>query len=191
LRVLQPLASALWPEGQALEAYAILDGARSPRVHSMLQSPALPSCCLYSGKLSAPLQAAAPYVVHLRRGVPEVEELLERAWGASWGIFLRSEGNLESLRRHFRRFLRVRTEAGQTIVFRYYDPRVFRVYLPTCNVVELGVVFGPVAVFVLEGESPETVLCFTRNARGELAEEEPRVAIPAAPAEGEWPQLLA
>jgi hypothetical protein len=46
------------------------------------------------------------------------------------------------------------------MVFRYYDPRVLRVYLPTCVTVELRTVFGPIECFWMEGESPEKMLEF-------------------------------
>ena len=46
------------------------------------------------------------------------------------------------------------------MLFRYYDPRVLRVYLPTCNFDELQTVFGPVMHFIQEGEVPTELLRF-------------------------------
>jgi hypothetical protein len=46
------------------------------------------------------------------------------------------------------------------MVFRYYDPRVLRVYLPTCVTAELRTVFGPIECFWTESESPEYMLDF-------------------------------
>lgn len=37
-------------------------------------------------------------------------------------------------------------------MFRYYDPRVLRVYLPTCRPDELRTVFGPIRSYLVEGE---------------------------------------
>ena len=54
------------------------------------------------------------------------------------------DATLEELRRHFRKFLKVEDPKGKSLIFRYYDPRVLRVYLPTCNAMELQTVFGPV-----------------------------------------------
>lgn len=51
---------------------------------------------------------------------------------------------LQLLRRHLRTLLRVRDEAGRTLMFRFYDPRVLRAYLPTCTSSEWQSVFGPV-----------------------------------------------
>jgi len=46
------------------------------------------------------------------------------------------------------------------MVFRYYDPRVLRVYLPTCVRSELRTVFGPIERFWTEGENPDKMLEF-------------------------------
>ena len=49
-------------------------------------------------------------------------------------------GNAARLRHHLKGFLRVRGESGQKMMFRYYDPRVLRVYLPTCNPIDTQLV---------------------------------------------------
>jgi Domain of unknown function (DUF4123) len=59
---------------------------------------------------------------------------------------------METLRKHFRRFLRVTDESGRKLLFRYYDPRVLPIYLPTCTNEELTTGFGTVARFVVETE---------------------------------------
>jgi hypothetical protein len=46
------------------------------------------------------------------------------------------------------------------MLFRYYDPRVMRTYLPTCNSDELAAIFGPVDSFLVEDESGESILRF-------------------------------
>ena len=50
------------------------------------------------------------------------------------------------------RFLRVTDESGRKLLFRYYDPRVLPIYLPTCTNDELTTIFGPVDRFVTETE---------------------------------------
>ena len=61
----------------------------------------------------------------------------------------------------------MKTEEGQELYFRYYDPRVLRTYLPTCTPDELEQVFGPVLEYALEDEVEETLLRF-RFAGGKL-----------------------
>jgi hypothetical protein len=54
------------------------------------------------------------------------------------------------------------------LIFRYYDPRVLRVYLPTCWPAEVSTFFGPVSAFITGGDDPGEILEF-RNERGTLA----------------------
>jgi hypothetical protein len=70
---------------------------------------------------------------------------------------------LEALRRHLRRFLRVRDHTGQVLYFRYYDPRVLRVYLPTCLRSEISTIYGPISKFVAEPEAEPGALVFNHD----------------------------
>jgi hypothetical protein len=58
----------------------------------------------------------------------------------------------------------VRDERGNRLVFRYYDPRVLRVYLPTCTASELRRVFGPIECFWMESGDPEELFKFDYRA---------------------------
>lgn len=138
--------------------HAILDGARDHRIFRAVSGTTLPTRCLFAGKLDPALQAVAPYLVELRPESPLVRLLLTEGWGKAWGIFAISPAPLEELRRHFRRFLQVADERGKRLFFRYYDPRVLRGYLPTCNEGELATVFGPLTRYVVEGEVPGAMM---------------------------------
>ena len=50
---------------------------------------------------------------------------------------------------------------GENLYFRYYDPRVLRIYLPTCNQEEMATLFGPVTAYLLEDKDPDLLLRFT------------------------------
>jgi hypothetical protein len=132
--------------------YALLDGARDRRIHVAVRDAGLPSVCLFSGALDPAMAAAAPYLVQLRPGAPFLRFILQNGWGNAWGIFALAMATVEEMRRHFRRFLRVVDENGKRLFFRYYDPRVLRLYLPTCTEDELKTMFGPVERFSLEAE---------------------------------------
>jgi Domain of unknown function (DUF4123) len=144
----------------------IVDGARTVEVFRMLLECHLEYSCLYSGPLTPDLEMAAPYLVQLDRDYRDTHRLIRQAWGNSWGVFLRSGTSLKKLRRHLREFLMVRDSKGSRLVFRYYDPRVLRVYLPTCNTGELRTVFGPIEYFWAESESPEKMVEFRFRDRG-------------------------
>src|ERR1043165_2324418 len=143
--------------------WAIVDAARDQRIYDMVRYSGMERACLYAGQLPDELARAAPYLIRLSRATQFARELLTAAWGQSWGIFLSTRADLGTLRNHFRTFLRVRDEEGRRLVFRYYDPRVFREYLPTCTFPELNAVFGPVDLFYVEGREGQSVLRFRRQ----------------------------
>ena len=157
----------LWPEGPRQNIWMILDGARSIEIFRMLLACHLEYACLYSGTLTPDLEMAAPYLVQLDHGYRDTHHLIQQAWGNSWGVFLRSDTSLKKLRRHLREFLVVRDTKGKRMVFRYYDPRVLRVYLPTCEAGELRTFLGPIHLFWTEGNVLEDILEF-RSDRGSL-----------------------
>ena len=130
----EDLIRALWPVGEraAIKTWAILDGARDKRIYEAICQSFEVKCCLFAGELSPELSRVAPYLIQLEPEDRLTKLLLDQGWGNSWGIYLRSDASLETLRRHFRSFLRVSDEAGRKLLFRYYDPRVLRVFLPTC-----------------------------------------------------------
>ena len=157
----ETVTAALWPAGEdsTLSVWALLDLARDPRIYTALFESRLESLCLYSGRLPRQLELVAPHMVELLPGHPFVTRLLDEGWGRSWGVFVRIQ-DPTILRRHLRRFLIVQDEGGRQLLFRFYDPRVLRIYLPTCNTDELAQVFGPVASYLTEGEDGTTLVDF-------------------------------
>jgi len=163
LAYLPNIEELLWPEGFRRDVWMIVDAARDRKVFSILVNSYLEYSCLYSGPIPPALEAAAPYLVQLEHEDRYTRELLEHAWGNTWGIVMRCDSGLDRLRRHLRQFLVVRDPRGNRLVFRYYDPRVFRVYLPTCNESELRTIFGPIESFYAEDENPQDVWEFRRD----------------------------
>ncbi len=155
------LREYFWPQGFRRDIWAVVDAARDSRILPMLQSFHLERHCLYSGPLPPALEAAAPYLVQLDYEDPGTRHFLEHAWGNSWGIFLKCGTHTNALRRHLREFLVVCDASGRRLVFRYYDPRVLRVFLPTCTERELEAIFGPIDRFWIEDEQPDTALEFS------------------------------
>lgn len=138
--------------------YMILDGASVPDLLPQLSQAREEWACLYRGELEPDLAVTAPYLAKLRRESPFTDWILQEGWGNHWGVFVVSQAGLEALRRHLRHFLRVRDHTNQILYFRYYDPRVLRVYLPTCNRQEIKTVYGPVRRFLVEDEQPGRAL---------------------------------
>jgi hypothetical protein len=162
---LRRLEESLWRKAGAHDVWMIVDAARDERIY-----PLLLDCfysrhsCLLSGALTPELVIVAPYLIQLEQDDARTRRFLSQAWGNSWGIFLECGLRAETLRRHLRGLLIVRDRRNNEMMFRYYDPRVMRVYLPTCNSGELGTVFGPIQRMWVEDETPDTILEFAVDA---------------------------
>lgn len=155
------LSECLWPKGERRDIWMIVDGARSPRVFETLLESSFLSSCLYAGYVPRLLEGSAPYLVQLEHEDKQSRRLLTRAWGQCWGVLLRCDTRLETLRKHLRSFLKVVDQKGQRLLFRYYDPRVLRLFLPSCGGEELRTFFGPVEQFWTEGENDDEVIQFS------------------------------
>jgi hypothetical protein len=137
--------------------YAVLDAARDPEVLRVLRCSGRRSESLYSGPRAELLARGAPYLVAVPRGSHFQRQLWDHAWGESWGIFLASNAGFAAVRTHLRRLLRAVLPDGRKALFRFYDPRVLRVYLPSCSDDERPRFHGPITRFVCEHEDEAQV----------------------------------
>lgn len=148
--------------------YGILDAARDEEVLPWLRAAGARYACLYDGWQAQELLDVAPYLISLDD--PAVRaDLVARAWGRAWGVFLASAAEMHELRRHLRRFLRVHVEGAGRMLFRYYDPRVLRAYLPSCTLEEANTFFGPIDAWWSEGHAGESIMRFTVSPSGVVA----------------------
>ena len=159
-----PLHSLLVPDDGHHHSYAVIDGASCEALLEKLDELRPEHVCLYAGKIEPDVAETAPYLVHLEPGAEFTGWVIDEGWGNHWGIFVHSAADLRALRKHFRSLLLVRDPAGHTLYFRYYDPRVFLVYLPTCNAHELATVFGPVQSY--EIEEGDKLVSFSVDGKG-------------------------
>jgi len=127
-----------------------------------LHASGLEHICLYRGTIPDDLAQVAPYLVMLKRDDNFTKFVLEHGWGKAWGIFARTDAQIamQVIRKHFRTFLMVERPGGGPMYFRYYDPRIMRVYLPTCNREEQRIVFGPLHSYVIEDDTPDRLMRF-------------------------------
>jgi hypothetical protein len=147
-------------ERDGTSLFALFDAARERGIHDRIRHSDFEHDCLFTGQLSADLLATSPYIVRIVPGSVTFSRLIEQGWGRSWGLFLASRAGLYDVRRHLRRLLQVRTEDHKRLFFRYYDPRVLRMFLPTCDPAQLAQVFGPIQRFDMETEDGAHLLRF-------------------------------
>lgn len=144
--------------------FAVLDGAASPRILALLSRHDREHCCLFTGDMPPDLEQHAPHLAELSGEGELTRTLIADGWGKAWGIFALTgeDVTFRGLRKHFRTFLMVRKFDGKSLYFRYYDPRVFGQYLPTCNVIEAELVFGPVRSYVMESGGGAAISALAR-----------------------------
>jgi len=143
------------------QVFAVLDGAAIPTLLKKIYEYEPKFYCLLWGWTDLPpkLVAAAPYLVQLEKD-SEFTQWALSGYGQHWGIFAVTRVELRALRGHFRDLLQVQDEHGRNLWFRFYDPRVLRVYLPTCNAEEKRMMFGPILLYLVEDEHSTTFLHF-------------------------------
>lgn len=143
--------------------FALLDCARSQAISGLLEEGGCDCATLYSGAMAERMAEYVPYLVALAPSAPLLLQLVEHGWGESWGYYFFSSHALHELLRHFREFVTIKLPDGKPVLFRFYDPRVLRAYLPTCIPEEIERFFGPVDRFYVESEDGLSLLSFART----------------------------
>ncbi len=140
--------------------YCVLDGASVPNLPMRLFETGARNFCLFKGDLKPDMLYMAPYVIQLKPGDQMTEWVLGEGFGKHWGIFVHSRHKIAEMRRHFRSIVNAYDERGNSMTFRFYDPRVLSRFLPTCTPEELDAFFGNVDTFFAEAEDGENLLSF-------------------------------
>lgn len=134
--------------------YGILDCAVDDSLHGRVE--ALPSGraeCLYEGRLPPAIAAVSPYLVELSPTDPLSRAWRSRGWGRNWGLLLSSEASLTAVRRRLRHFTQVRLPSGEgPVLFRFWDPRVFRAYMPLVEPDQASQWFTDIDRYIVETE---------------------------------------
>jgi hypothetical protein len=140
--------------------YLLFDAAKAEASLTQAQQLNPVSRSLYKGIAEEDLAGIAPYLFSMQDGSEFEKWLLANGYGKSWGLFVSANISFEDCYKHFRKFLLVKTEGGKQLYFRFYDPRVLRIFLPTCDKEQLREFFGPIKMFIMEDEDPAYALQF-------------------------------
>jgi hypothetical protein len=139
---------------------ALLDAAREPAGPYRAREAGLECQSLFAGELGDMLNDVAPHIIAFPPRSP-FRQWWFGQWGDSIGVLLEAPAGLAELRRHFRGLTVVRDERRKRYFFRFYDPRVLRVFLPACTPDELRQFFGPITNFYCESEDGQELLVFS------------------------------
>ena len=127
--------------------------------------------CVYGAEIPHALALVAPYLVAVRGDTPVAGMFAREGRGGAWGMMLRSDASMAALAEHFYGLTRAELPGRKPVLFRYYDPRVMRAFLPTCTAEELRTVFGPVESFLIEQRGGDWLTYALEN--GELVTRPP------------------
>jgi hypothetical protein len=145
---------------QPQRLFCLLDAARDKKILPLLEEYTPNFQSLYQGEAQAQLANVAPYLVVLGEDDDFLEILLRCGWGKRWLSFFTSTASLTDLRSHFRKFIFVKDERGETLYFRFYDPGILSAFLTACNAGELGHFFGGIESFFIEGSENSMLTSF-------------------------------
>ena len=166
-RVLQHFNTAAQP------LFAILDGARNERIVALLKEFGVPANVpvnsnqlaekrqhdeplyqsLYIWKMALESAEQGPFLVRLPPESPLLKAVVMEGWGDSWGIFVESAVSFDDLWRHSRKFIMVEMPGGKTALFRFYDPRALRAFLPSCDQRQIESIFAiPIRIHIEDSE---------------------------------------
>jgi len=128
-----------------------------------------------------------PYLVPLKfqAGYPyagsQFLDLFADRMDNSVGIVLMTRVGRHRLFEHLADIMNAKDERGTRYIFRYWDPRVLRAYLPTCRTEESRQFFGPIREILAPARTEGNVLTYSRAPEGfDVVEEPLRPAVPAA-----------
>jgi len=137
----------------------VIDAAREARGPQQARASGGRCQSLYEGRLGRSLNDVAPYLVEFCQ-----QSVFAKWWFAQWGnsagVLIEAQVSFDELRRHLRTLMIVNTEDRQKYYFRFYDPRVLRVFLPSCSGDEVPRFFGPITAFYCESADGNELLTF-------------------------------
>jgi hypothetical protein len=138
--------------------YAIIDAAQDEKICPMIMRSNDPYACLFLGNQAVDMASVAPYLIQIEKESAITQTFIEKGWNNNWGIVSTSEVEFDLIKRHFRKFITVQNEEGKMMMFRFYDPRVLRTFLPLCLPDELNMFFGPVKTIYANGEENQMII---------------------------------
>jgi len=136
--------------------YLLLDASRMKTALSEAKELNSNFRSLFKGRSEIDLEFVAPYIFSYVRGSEFSEWYMKNGWGKGWGIMLRSPASMDELHEHCRKFLLVEDEDKQELYFRFYDPRILSIFLPTCSSEQLRHFFGPIDYFMIENKDGDS-----------------------------------
>jgi hypothetical protein len=134
--------------------YGILDCAIDPGLHehaARLEPEA--ARCLFLGDLDPVVKAASPYLIDLTADDRLRRRWRDEGWTSNWGILIESSASLNAVWRRLRHFTQAILPSGEgPVLFRFWDPRVLRVFMPLVEPSDLPGWFQDIDAYIVPAE---------------------------------------
>ncbi|NJK89403.1 MAG: DUF4123 domain-containing protein [Myxococcales bacterium] len=146
----------------AKHVYAVMDATDDDAVRKRTKALGLGrAVALYEGTDDEPNASSGPHAWRLDEGLWSWLESTYR--GKPWGIVALSGAPYDTVIEHLQGLCVVLSPEGKELYFRYYDPRILSVFLPTCTMPELGQLFGPVEAYLVPSAKGDDYERWTMN----------------------------
>ena len=176
------------------KTYLLVDATLRTNVTGMfdLDVVDLPITCLFNGEAADEQAEVAPYLIDVTVLANEStrfhRDFFGTHWGQGTGIFLKSTATLGELKKHLRKFTKLRMqEDGRWVFFRFWDPAIAAVYFETIDsdAIRSGQWFGRdlVRSIVVEVDGGDGVRVFKPVADNVLASNQTLPAVVLTPEE--------
>jgi len=130
----QNLEDSRFLEGDLHPNYVLIDAALwGTEINILLLDENVTYKSLFRGSTGEELWSVAPYLVDISSNEELVKKIREKDAIEHRVTWLSSSLNIDELRKHLRRFLRMKTEKGEYIYFRFYDPFVTNTVFPNLS----------------------------------------------------------
>jgi hypothetical protein len=124
---------------QDAPVFALLDGAQYINLAQIIEAAEIDAVCLFDADGNDDeILDAAPWLVSLPADTKFTRNLFTRSdapwhlWGRGHPVVLQSGTNLQDLRAHLRRFVRMRLPSGAMPFFRFWDGLILSDYMSGC-----------------------------------------------------------
>ncbi|NDV65072.1 DUF4123 domain-containing protein [Bacteroides sp. 224] len=115
--------------------YVLIDAALwDTDIDILFLDPTLQYRSLFRGSTGEKLWSVAPYLVDISSDETLVTKIKEKDAVERRVTWLSSPLQIDELRKHLRRFLRMKTGSGEYVYFRFYDPYVVNDVFPHLSI---------------------------------------------------------
>lgn len=134
-------------------SYLVLDGGLiNDLPQNLLRMKHFAFCHpLYLNTAYETIVECGPMLVETTTNVT-LQKIFKEEWHSDSGIWLESDSSDVELVEHLRSLVHVKLESGITALFRYYDPRITRLWLTTMDTLQRDHILGPIALIRLPSD---------------------------------------